>query len=177
MDFGETGPSPLATVFPTVDFGNGADPGTRDLVTRLRNYAKPLERHFFVAGTRFQESIVGVHAGLGPGPLSFDNLEAGRLGAQKEFHFALRVLLPLAARQPLPDFDLVPDVHVIHAVAAVVGEFDGNIVGEAPSALFDHHHPFAKALLPERLGGFDQVDYPAHLCITHCRFIPNSMNP
>ena len=47
---------------------------------------------------------------------------------------------------------------IVHRVAAILHELDGNEVGERALGLLEHHQSLAKAHLPEGLGLFDQVD-------------------
>ena len=101
--------------------------------------------------------IAGVIAAVSPSTPR-NPFERQALSAQKKFHLAGLIPLPAAAAQTVGHLDLISHGQVIHRVATIFHEFDGDEVGETSLRLLEHKQTLAKALLPEALGLFDQMD-------------------
>jgi hypothetical protein len=97
-------------------------------------------------------------APMGHPPASGQPFEREALGAEGVFGLVGLASLPAATAQAIGHLDLVCHGQIVHRVAAILHELDGNQVGERALGLLEHLQSLAKALPPEAPGVLDQVD-------------------
>jgi len=95
--------------------------------------SRSLERDFVVVQRR---SFRFVRQRRSAGCLAAHDLEGGRFGVEKVFHLTVGVPLPFPPIQTVRDFDVVPDVQLVHVVARVPRPYatDADDPGRPPLA-------------------------------------------